>query len=86
MKEIFFFLLTISSLGFQLVSFDYSQLELRVLAYLSNDEKLKARLSTNTDFFIALAADLLKKPEDEITAEQRQHAKQVETSLTYFFG
>jgi DNA polymerase-1 len=63
--------------GFQLVSFDYSQLELRVLAHLSNDDKLKTRLINNTDFFISLAADLLKKSEHEITREQRQNAKQV---------
>ena len=66
-----------SCLGFQLVSFDYSQLELRVLAYLSKDEKLNARLALDTDFFLTLAADLLRKPIEEITREQRQNAKQV---------
>lgn len=66
-----------SFLGFQLFSFDYSQLELRVLAYLSNDLKLKTRLENDYDFFISLAADLLKKQEYEITPEQRQNAKQV---------
>ena len=71
------FIRIFSFVGFQLVSFDYSQLELRVLAHLSNDEKLKTRLTTNTDFFISLAVDLLKKSEHEITGEQRQHAKQV---------
>ncbi len=73
-------------LGFQLVSFDYSQLELRVLAYLSKDEKLTACLSNNTDFFISLAADLLKKPEYEITREQRQNAKQVNHFLFYLLS
>jgi len=73
----FFFIYIISSLDFQLVSFDYSQLELRVLAHLSNDNQLKTRLINNTDFFISLAADLLKKSEYEITPEQRQNAKQV---------
>jgi len=71
--------------GFQLVSFDYSQLELRVLAHLSNDNKLKTRLINNTDFFISLAADLLKKSEYEITSEQRQNAKQVEKFDFLFF-
>ncbi len=73
----------ISSLGFQLVSFDYSQLELRVLAYLSNDDKLKTRLINDSDFFISLAADLFKKPEYEINSVQRQNAKQVEI---FFFS
>jgi DNA polymerase-1 len=68
----------IARTGFQLVSFDYSQLELRVLAYLSKDDKLKTCLINNTDFFISLAANLLKKSEYEITPEQRQNAKQVE--------
>ncbi|CAF2131488.1 unnamed protein product [Rotaria magnacalcarata] len=69
--------------GFQLVSFDYSQLELRILAHLSNDDKLKARLITDTDFFISLAADLLKEPEHEITHEQRQNAKQICYGILY---
>ncbi|CAF0891418.1 unnamed protein product [Rotaria sordida] len=69
--------------GFQLVSFDYSQLELRILAHLSNDEKLKTRLIDNTDFFISLASDLLKKPEHEITREQRQNAKQICYGILY---
>jgi DNA polymerase-1 len=69
--------------GSQLVSFDYSQLELRVLAYLSKDEKLQAQLLNDTDFFISLAADLLKKPKYEITHEQRQNAKQVDHFLFY---
>lgn len=73
--------LIISSLGFQLVSFDYSQLELRVLAYLSKDNKLTGRLTNDKDFFISLAADLLKKFEYEITSEQRQNAKQVKNLI-----
>ena len=68
-------------IGFQLVSFDYCQLELRVLAHLSNDEKLIARLTNKADFFISLAADLLRKDENEITHEQRQNAKQVSICL-----
>ncbi|CAF1182526.1 unnamed protein product [Rotaria sordida] len=68
---------------FQLVSFDYSQLELCVLAHLSNDEKLKTHLINDTDFFISLAADLLKKPEHEITREQRQNAKQICYGIHY---
>ena len=71
------FLWSLYFLGFQLVSFDYSQLELRILAHLSNDDKLKARLIHDTDFFTSLAADLLKNSENEITHEQRQNAKQV---------
>ncbi|CAF0888053.1 unnamed protein product [Adineta ricciae] len=73
----------IARTGFQLVSFDYSQLELRVLAHLSNDEKLIARLSNKADFFISLAADLLRKDENEITHEQRQNAKQVCYGILY---
>jgi len=71
--------------GYQLVSFDYSQLELRLLAYLSKDEQLKSCLTTNQDFFISLAANLLKKSEQEITREQRQNAKQVIVLLLFVF-
>ena len=74
----------IARTGFQLVSFDYSQLELRVLAHLSNDNKLKTCLTNNSDFFISLAADLLKISEHEITAEQRHNAKQVEIISIHF--
>ncbi|CAF3131856.1 unnamed protein product [Rotaria sp. Silwood2] len=73
----------IARTDFQLVSFDYSQLELRILAHLSNDEKLKTCLINNTDFFISLAADLVKKPEHEITREQRQNAKQICYGILY---
>ncbi|CAF1107116.1 unnamed protein product [Rotaria sp. Silwood1] len=73
----------IARTDFQLVSFDYSQLELRILAHLSNDEKLKTRLINDTDFFISLAADLLKKSEHEITCEQRQNAKQICYGILY---
>ncbi|CAF3379146.1 unnamed protein product [Rotaria sp. Silwood2] len=67
----------IARTGFQLVSFDYSQLELRILVHLFNDSKLKTRLINDTDFFISLAADVLKKTEYEITHEQHQNAKQI---------
>ncbi|CAF2671985.1 unnamed protein product [Rotaria sp. Silwood2] len=73
----------IARTGFQLISFDYSQLELRILAHLSNDEKLKTCLINNTDFFISLASDLVKKPEHEITREQRQNAKQICYGILY---
>ena len=62
------------------MSFDYSQLELRILAHLSNDAKLQVRLMAENDFFVSLAADLLKRPEQEISRVQRQQAKQVRGS------
>ena len=48
-----------------------------MLAFLSHDEALQARLTHDSDFFISLAAELLKRSSHEITREQRQHAKQV---------
>jgi DNA polymerase I-like protein with 3'-5' exonuclease and polymerase domains len=72
--------------GFQLVSFDYSQLELRVLAHLSNDNKLKTCLRNNSDFFITLAANLFKISEYEVTPEQRQNAKQVKNIISIHFN
>ena len=49
--------------GYVLLSADYAQLELRIMAYFSQDEALIARLTDDSaDFFFQLAAHWLKKP------------------------
>jgi len=75
--------LIIARPGYQLVSFDYSQLELRILAHLSNDEQLKTFLRQDGDFFITLASTILHQPIEEITPEQRQNAKQICYGILY---
>jgi len=68
------------------VSADYSQLELRILAHLSQDAQLLATLTNGGDVFKALAARIQKVDEAAVTNEQRQQAKQVVYGLVYGVG
>ncbi|CAF0821419.1 unnamed protein product [Rotaria sordida] len=68
--------------SFQLVSFDYSQLELRILVHLSNDNKLKTRLINDTGFFMSFAADLLKRP---FAPEIRMNINEAEEFIENFY-
>ena len=56
---------------------DYSQLELRMIAYLSNDEKLINVLNKDGDVFKLITAQWKNITPDEVTPEQRAQAKQV---------
>jgi len=64
-------------LGGVLLAADYSQLELRMIAYLSNDEKLIKVLNSDGDVFKLITAQWKNIPTNEVTAEQRAQAKQV---------
>jgi hypothetical protein len=65
-------------LGFQLISFDYTHLELHVLAHLSNDDRLRACLTHRVDVFVALATHLWPTSDTTITDRQRQTIEQVD--------
>ena len=52
--------------GYSLVSFDYSQLEIRIMAHYSKDPILCKILTDGGDVFKALAAAWLEKPESEV--------------------
>ena len=56
---------------------DYSQLELRVIAHLSGDRKLISILNNDGDVFKMIAAQWKNTLPEAVTAEERQHAKQV---------
>ena len=56
---------------------DYSQLELRIIAYLSGDVKLLKILNMDGDVFKLIAGQWKCVPVEEVTAEQRAQAKQV---------
>jgi len=60
-----------------LVAADYSQLELRVIAHLSADRKLLGILNTGGDVFKLIASQWKMVDIADVTAEQRQQAKQV---------
>jgi DNA polymerase theta len=62
-------------LGNVLVSADYCQVELRIMAHLSGDERLIELLNSGTDVFTELAARINKT--EQVTDAMRQQAKQV---------
>jgi len=59
------------------VAADYSQLELRVIAHLSADRKLLGILNSGGDVFKLIASQWRTADIGDVTAEQRQQAKQV---------
>ena len=65
---------------------DYSQLELRILAHVSGDEKLKQFLNGEGDVFKMIAGEWLGLPPSSITDKQRQEAKQVCYGMIYGIG
>lgn len=65
---------------------DYSQIELRLIADISNDEGMLEAFINDQDFHKATAAKVYEVPFDEVTAEQRRNAKTVNFSITYGAG
>ena len=66
-----------------LLSVDYSQIELRVLAHISEDEELRRAFLDRKDIHRATAANVFKKPESEVTAEDRRRAKVFNFGVLY---
>lgn len=62
---------------------DYSQIELRILAHMSGDEKLIEAYNSSADIHRATAAQVFGVPLDEVTAEQRRNAKAVNFGIIY---
>ena len=69
--------------GHLLLSIDYSQIELRLMAHLSNDPKLQDAFKKGLDIHQATAAEVLGLPLDQVTSEQRRSAKAVNFGLIY---
>lgn len=72
-----------ASEGYQLLSFDYSQIELRVLAYFSQDKNLISAFSNNIDIHTNTASILFKKDISEITQNERKIAKTINFGVIY---
>jgi len=68
---------------YKLVGADYSQIELRVLAHMSDDSELISSFNNGEDIHRATAARVLGIPEDEITSQQRSRAKAVNFGVIY---
>lgn len=69
--------------GYQLLAADYSQIELRIMAHLSDDANLLNAFSEGKDIHQATAAEIFNTPLDEVTKEQRRSAKAVNFGLIY---
>lgn len=69
--------------GYQLVAADYSQIELRIMAHLSNDEGLLTAFQQGKDIHSATAAEIFNVPLDEVESNQRRSAKAINFGLIY---
>ena len=65
---------------------DYSQLELRILAHISGDKKLKRFLNSDGDVFKMIAGEWLGLSANEVSEKQRQETKQVCYGMVYGIG
>ncbi len=69
--------------NYKIISADYSQIELRIIAHLSGDENMLESFRRGEDIHQATAAKLFKVPLDEVTREQRAQAKTVNFGIIY---
>ncbi len=73
----------IAPAGYQLLSADYSQIELRIMAHLSGDARLKHAFAGNQDIHKATAAEVFGVKLEQVSAEQRRAAKVINFGLIY---
>ena len=69
--------------GWTLLAADYSQIELRIMAHLSGDERLLQAFQNGEDIHRATASEVFGQSLDEVSAEQRRAAKAINFGLMY---
>lgn len=69
--------------NYTLISADYSQIELRVIAALSGEENMIKAFQNNEDIHKSTASKVFNVPLEEVTREQRSHAKTVNFGIIY---
>lgn len=69
--------------GYCIMAADYSQIELRIMAHLSQDKGLLKAFAEGKDIHRATAAEVFGMPLDEVTADQRRSAKAINFGLIY---
>ena len=72
--------------GFKLVSFDYSQIELRIAAILSRDRKLIEIFKNGEDVHAGVAMHIFKVPKDLVDKSMRTRAKTINFGILYGMG
>jgi DNA polymerase-1 len=72
--------------GWKIIAADYSQIELRILAHLSNDPGLLQAFKNNIDVHRATAAEVFGVTVDNVDAQQRRAAKAINFGLMYGMG
>ncbi|MEH6358107.1 MAG: DNA polymerase I [Pseudomonadales bacterium] len=73
----------IAAEGYQLVAADYSQIELRIMAHLSQDKGLLDAFANGLDVHSATASEVFDTPFEEVSADQRRSAKAINFGLIY---
>ena len=76
----------VASKGFELVAIDYSQIELRIAAILSKDEKLCDIFRSGRDVHQEVAAQVFKVAPENVDAEMRRRAKAINFGILYGMG
>jgi len=69
--------------GWCVLAADYSQIELRIMAHLSGDERLLQAFADGEDIHQATASEVFGVPLDEVTSEQRRSSKAINFGLMY---
>jgi len=73
----------IAAKGYKLIVADYSQIELRIMAHISEDANLLKAFADNLDIHTATAAEILGIPLDAVTTDERRKAKAINFGLIY---
>ncbi len=76
----------IAEKGYSLVAFDYSQIELRIAAFLSGDEKLIEIFKSGQDVHTSVAAEVFGVPKEKVDKEMRRKAKVINFGIIYGMG
>lgn len=76
----------VATRGFTLIALDYSQIELRVAAFLSGDEKLIDIFKRGGDVHRAVAAEMFNVPPEQVDTEMRRRAKVINFGILYGMG
>lgn len=69
--------------GYKIVAADYSQIELRIMAHLAQDEGLISAFTNGEDIHRATASEVFNVPLEEVSNEQRRNAKAINFGLIY---